>query len=65
MGVLFGKIDVDDKDLHAVGVMVEETTSSMDRLSATGTAIAKAIEKVADVVGKKKISALWGLVKME
>ncbi|NIM22448.1 MAG: hypothetical protein GTN64_08570 [Candidatus Latescibacteria bacterium] len=65
MGLLFGKVNVDDKDLQAIGVMVEESTSSVNKLSAAATKIAEAIEAVAAVLKAKRVSAFWGLLKVE
>ncbi len=65
MGFLFGKVNVDDKDLHAIGVMVEESCSAIKALAAAGHAIAKAIEAVADAFSRKKVRALWGLLKVD
>ena len=65
MGLLFGRVNIDDKDLHAIGVMVEEACSALKALAAAGHAIAKAIEAVASAFSRKKMRAFWGLLKVE
>ena len=65
MGILLGKLNVDDKDLQAIGIMVEESNVSARMLAKAIESIAKAIETVAKVIGAKKASAFWGLIKIE
>ncbi len=65
MGLLFGRVNIEDRDLQAIGIMVEESNVSARMLAKAIEAIAKAIEVVAKVIGAKKASAFWGLIKIE
>ena len=65
MGLLFGKVNVDDKDLEAIGVMVEESCGAVKSISSSVESVSRAVESVAKVVRDKKVSAFWGLIKIE
>ncbi len=65
MGLLFGRVNVDDKDLAAIGVMVEETNTTLRFATKAIEKLAEAVQAIAAAVSHKKFTAFWGLVKME
>jgi len=72
MGLLFGKVDVQDRDLAAIGVMVEESCDAVKTLSTAVGSIGLAANKIADTADKAiekarypKVSFLWGLFRID
>lgn len=49
MGLLFGKVNIDDKDLAVIDVIVGKVCESID-------GVAKAMNRIAEVVEKKKLN---------
>ena len=48
MGLLFGKVNIDDKDLKVIEAIVEKVCGAID-------GVATAMNRIADVVEKKKL----------
>ena len=65
MGLLVGKINISDDDLAVIEAIVGRFSQSLNNLAGAGNAIAQAVEVVAKVIGAKKASAFWGLIKIE
>ena len=71
-GLLFGRVNIDDNDLQAIGVMVEESTFAVKALATAVGSIGLAASKFATTADKAvekarypRVSFLWGLFRIE
>lgn len=71
-GLLFGRVNIDDKDLAAIGVMVEESTFAVKALATAIGSIGLAANKLAGTADKAvdkarypRVSFLWGLFRID